>query len=352
MLIKTMYLKDAKGQIREWRIDGETEFDTGYLLMTYGLLNGEKITKVEEVYENMSGRDIEEQTLLRFNSRVSKMRDKGYVDSIEEARKGATNMLGMPKPMLAQKFKSVRNIDYSSAYAQRKYDGNRCLIANCDGEIIAYTRNGKRIDTIPHITSNADIPNGTILDGELYAHGESLQTIVSWIKRKQEKTKQLKYHVYDMIHEDAFPDRLSRLADFDLGSGISLVETAPLSSAEEAAEHLSLYRSEGYEGAIIRWGNWGYEDGKRSKSLVKMKEWNDREFVVEAITASKDGWAILHMTCGLNLEFKASAPGTIDQKIETYMNRHNYIGRLVTIEYAYLTADGIPFHPIAKAWRT
>ena len=347
MIEKTLYCQDARGDIREWTVSTDG-FQISY---EWGLLDGHMQEKTEEVEVNQSGRDYAEQAFLQFNSRISKQRDRGYVDSIEEAKKRRTNPAGFPRPMLATKFNSVKNIDYNDAYVQRKYDGNRCLVANRGGQIIAYTRNGKPVETCGHIMEGIQIPEGTILDGELYSHGESLQTIVSWIKRKQSNTTKLKFHCYDMIHKDAFPERLLRLADFDLGAGGSLAETRPVSSDIGALEALSLYRSEGYEGAILRWGKWGYEDGKRSKSLVKMKEWHDKEFKVMSITPSKDGWAILHMDMPNGQEFRATAPGTVAEKIHTYYYRHDFVGKYVTIEYAYLTKDGVPFHPIAKAWR-
>jgi ATP-dependent DNA ligase len=340
-------MKDAQGGVRIWNI----ETGDSWLTFTWGQLGGATQTKTEQIRLNASGRTMVEQLMLQYNSRINRQRNKGYKDTIEEAVESKTNVLSLPKPMLATTFEKVKNIDYTSAFLQRKYDGNRCLIANCDGEIIAYTRNGKRIETISHITDNVDIPDGTILDGELYAHGETLQTIVSWVKRKQEQTKQIKYHCYDLVEPGPFTRRLAMLEELALGPCIEIAPSYQCLSKETAQDALMEFRSEGYEGAILRWGKAGYEDGKRSKSLVKLKQWHDAEFEVAYITRSDDGWGILHLITNEGAHFKATAPGTQIDKCQVADQPYAYIGRFVTVEYAYLTADGVPFHPIAKRWR-
>jgi len=347
---QTLYAKDARGDVRFWTIEATEDATLDY---TYGMVGGQPQYKTEQIELNQSGRDIDEQMLLQFKSKIAKMKDKGYVDSYELAKgMPRTNLLNLPRPMLAQDIDKVKNIDFTNAFVQRKYDGNRCLIANVAGEIIAYSRNGKRVESIDHITESIGIPEGLILDGELYAHGESLQTIVSWIKRKQPETRNLRYHAYDVAFPAPFKYRLKFLnGEIGFGEYAIAVETTQISSLDEALEFFQIFRKDNYEGAILRWGSNGYEDSKRSRSLVKIKEWHDAEFKVTSITPSKDGWAILVCELPDGNTFRVSAPGSIEEKEYCYKQKDMYIGRYVTVEYAYLTKDGIPFHPIAKIWR-
>jgi hypothetical protein len=111
------------------------------------------------------------------------------------------------------------------------------------------------------------------------------------------------------------------------------------------------FRKEKYEGTIIRHTPAGYEDGKRSKSLLKLKDWRDEEFLVTNILPSKDGWAILECVQSNGSYFTVTAPGNMAEKQEVFACKENYIGKYVTVEFAYRTQEGIPFHPIAKAWR-
>ena len=345
-----LYTKDAKGDIREWAIshDGET------ITIRYGFVGGTMQYQYEEIKTNSSGRDFFEQAELRVDSRISRQLDKGYVYSINKAREGkATNRMGKPKPMLAQKVDDVRGIDWDNAIVQPKFDGNRCLIYCEDGVNKAYTRNGKPVEAIDHILQDITLEEGMIVDGELYCHGQKLQTIVSWIKRKQEQTKQLKYHLYDFVAPDlSYKLRSEIIKGIPKGSSIEAVYGLKVASREALQLAFRAYRAGGYEGAILRWGDFGYEDGKRSKSLLKLKEFHSDEFKVIDIIKSNEGWGIL--VCELQDRtgtFKVSAPGDMAEKYSYVINKDLYIGKDVTVEYAGLTNLGVPFHPIAINFR-
>jgi ATP-dependent DNA ligase len=142
-----------------------------------------------------------------------------------------------------------------------------------------------------------------------------------------------------------------RYADMHNIVGITPVETFRVFDEDQMLEWHRFFREHKYEGTIIRHTSAGYEDGKRSRSLLKLKDWNDEEFVVTDILESKDGWARLVCVQNNGTTFSVSAPGTMTDKEEVWNNKENYIGRLITVEFAYRTEEGIPFHPIAKAWR-
>lgn len=343
----TLYCRDNNGGIREWSIERD-EFD---IVIRHGVMGGSMQEKREAVTEGKASRDIDEQIMSRMASRVHKQLDKGYVNSLDKVGEKAVNSLGLHKPMLAQKFRDVKNIDYSNAFVQYKYDGNRCLVTMVNGEVIAYSRNGKRISTIGHILADIDIEEGETLDGELYCHGYPLQTLVSWIKRKQEKTLLLKYMIYDVISEEPFSVRLARLQTLSKGSSWEGVPTYRIEGEQAVRDFLGRARASNYEGAIVRWGDFGYEDGKRSKSLVKVKAWEDDEFEVVDIIPSKDGWARLVCDSRRNTEFKAAAPGSMLEKYRIMENKDDYIGKQVRVEFAFWTKEDKPFHPVATMWR-
>jgi DNA ligase-1 len=341
-----LFIVDNKGQLRTWNIEAGSD---GFIIR-HGVYDGSMQEKYEHVPCGKVNRTQEEQIELQMLSRINKQIDKGYVYSIEEAlAKRATNALGLKKPMLAQTLDKTE-IDYSSAFVQRKYDGNRCIITNVDGTIQAYSRNGKPVDSIDHILDIIRLAPGESIDGELYCHGESLQTIVSWIKRKQADTRKLKFHAYDYINHEPFEERFERLKTI-ANKHVEIVPTYPVSTYEQMMEYFMQFRHEGYEGAIIRHTLAGYEDGKRSKSLVKVKAWQDDEFLVSDIIPSKDGWARLVCIDAYGRHFTVTCHGDLGYKQHVLLNKDEFIGEMVTVEYAYLTKDGIPFHPVAKGWR-
>jgi DNA ligase 1 len=343
-----LYTKDNKGAVRSWEI----ERDDHDIVLRYGVLGGSIQERREFVPYGKAGRTLDEQIALQINSRISKQRDRGYVDTIEETKKGVTNQLGLVKPMLAQRLDRV-SVNLDDVTVQMKYDGNRCLITKQNGLIIPYSRNGKIIAAdLSHITDGISLDEGQTIDGELYSHGHKLQTIVSWIKRDQPDTRKLKFHAYDIINNEDYSERARALLDI-IGDN-KHAEVVPMfkaSGIEQVHRHHKFAVGQGYEGTIVRIPGYGYETGKRSRSLLKLKTFKDDEFEVIDIHESKDGWAILECSLENGKTFRVTAPGTIADKTEILDDAEFYIGSMINVEYFDLTKDGIPFHPVATEFR-
>jgi len=284
--------------------------------------------------------------------------DKGYKFSRDEALKGATNQMGLVNPMLAQKVTDVRitqsMLDF--AYVQPKFDGHRCLITKINGDMLAYSRRGKAITTIGHILEDAYnwMQDGDTLDGELYIHGQSLQAISSLIKRYQAGSHALRYHWYDLVDtKRAFHDRWTLIKDLYPNCKIPHIELVPTTRVYKMAEVYALFkecRTQGYEGVMLRVSTSGYETAKRASQLLKVKDRDDCEVTVVGMRASTQGWAILRARMDAGPEFDISAPGSVVEKTAVLKNEAKYIGRRLTIEYANLTAAGLPFHAVAIRW--
>lgn len=348
----TLYKKDVSGSIRQWTISSVDDI----VSITHGMLGGSMQVK-EILVTPKANRSLSEQVMLEMSSRIVKARDTGYVDSYEDAvRNKKTNAINLPLPMLATPYNKIK-APPESYYLQYKYDGNRCLIGKVNGEIIAYSRKGREFDSIDHIKEACkDIPEGIFLDGELYKHGVPLQTLRSWISRKQAESNQLEYICYDAIIAGlSYSKRLERLLNLDLSYPIRIAKSERITPIEGDIEPISSRLNSairiGYEGLIIRTEHGEYQDGKRSKHLIKVKKFEDAEFPVVGIKASADGWAILECTTESGKIFSVSAPGTMEDKKEVLNNMERYIGKQVTVEYANITPYGIPFHPVAIAWR-
>jgi len=346
--LKTLYAVDNKGQTRTWSVE---ELDDG-ILITHGVMGGAQQEKHEPILEGLASRSLEEQIHSRAESRINKKIDSGYCVSLVEAmEKPRTNALGFEKPMLAAKFADCKKIDYDNLFIQHKYDGNRMLVRNEGGTNVAYTRNGKVIDTIPEIIEHMIIPLGVTIDGEIYCHGESLQTIVSWVKRRQENSLKLRYHAYDVMVDFRYETRFSMLTQMDLGDFAEVVPTYKYSQGQGKTIKQLLNESIelGYEGLILRQDDCGYETGKRSKSLIKVKHFLDNEFKITGMHLSKDGLPMIDYITDEGVVGKATAPGTMLQKSELYDDRKNMVGKWVHLEYSQLTKDRVPFHPTATA---
>lgn len=357
-----LWRRNAFG-IGTWRVYMRQVTQTkGQLVICHtSVEGGSEVTHVDDVVTNQSGRNIDQQMMLEMNARISRQLDKGYKRSREEAIAGATNQLGLINPMLAQKITDVRltNADFANngAFVQPKYDGHRCLITRIGGEMLAYTRKGKPITTISHILEDAYhwMQDGDTLDGELYIHGQSLQSIASLIKRDQAGSRALQFMWYDMNLPTSFRERYNTMVDLKANikdtAHIAIAPTGIVTSMTQVYSFFGKCRAKGYEGAMLRLSKGGYEANKRANQLLKVKERHDCEVTTIGVTASARGWAVLRVRTDWGTEFDIAAPGSVPEKEEVLQNYEaKYHNRRLTIEYAMLTADKIPFHAVATRW--
>lgn len=352
----TLYIIDEKGLERLWSIEATTN---GYEVK-HGVVNGELQSEFTPIDFGMANRSQKEQIEARIKYKIQKRIEKGYSRTIEQARikqgKGM-NSIGLPRAMLAKRFEHV-NVDAKEMYIQAKFDGMRCMIYKSGDFVLAYSRNGKPIPAITEIidTVRALPIDEVILDGEIYLHGVKLQTILSWVKRRQPETASLNYIVYDMVSPERFADRYNLLYRIifqyyesnPIHKGITLAATTL--GCDCVSSELKYIKSQGFEGLILRCPETPYESGKRSSGLIKVKSMLDDEFKVIGIKASADNWAILTCACEHG-EFNVSAPGNLDAKRKVLQNPDEYLGKKVTVEYSMLTKDSLPFHPVAINWR-
>lgn len=344
--------------------EGWVEDDT--LIMQYAKKMDGKVTRKTAVATAKNiGRSNEttpfEQAQLELDSRANKQLDKGYVTTQEEAKLPSTNAMGLEKPMLAQTFEKVKpeEIDWENAYAQAKLDGHRAMFKN--GQL--YSRQGKPID-LPHVIEaikSAGLED-LHLDGELYVHGLSLQDISGLVKRSQPASKNLTFYMYDVVSEG---DWRSRVEQIEIASTVNLLtqtnallplRAVKVSTFEELQKHHDDHLAAGFEGTMLRWGTQGYQDGKRSKHLLKLKNFQDAEFKIIGVNQGtpnqKDGviYEVPVWICevpGTDLTFTCTAQGNMYEKHNLWVNRKKHIGFPLTVKFHYYSKDGIPQLPVA-----
>lgn len=353
-----LFSKCKNEQIRRWSIWSEED----YIYMDYGVLGGETQTDNEHIPMGLSTRTLEEQIQSRINSRVNKKIDQGYVHSIEDARNNIrTNALGYPRSSKCKAFNKVKNFPYGKVYSQRKLDGHHCTIINDDGTYVAYSSSGKIIDTIPEILASIEIPVGRLIEGELYHHGTILQTISSWVKRRQENTLKLKFVVYEVNLSDVgYGERLRFLNNLKIHNKnfVEIHKTDLLIGEFNVLPLIKQEVEKGYEGLVLRPDDNSYASFEKTDACIKVKPIHfkgefaiDDEFLVVRILSSKDGWAILVCVTDKGKEFRVSAPGSMPEKTEVLRNKENYIHKHVEIEFAGWTKRKVPQHPVALRWR-
>ena len=358
----TLYKRDSKGQIRIWY--GEVGNDgTEYSWRsTAGLEIGKKVTsgwkKVEQKNLGKANEtSLEHQAKLEMFAEFSKKRDRGYFETISDIDK-----FTKIKPMLAAKYENV-TIDYENVryYTQPKLDGIRC-IARADG---LWSRAGKEIISVPHIHRALEDffernPNA-ILDGELYNHDlrENFNKITSLVRKTKPTESDLKeseslvqYHVYDLISSgEVFSKRIDQVCLIDFEDCIQVVDTQVVSNKEQLDRNYGDYIEDGYEGQMIR-ADDVYQENKRSKFLLKRKEFLTDEFTVIDVEEGKGNWSgcikrfILELPDGT--QFGAGVRGTQDLMREMYETGEK--PDWATLRYFVPTPDGIPRFPVVVDW--
>jgi DNA ligase-1 len=338
--------------------------ENGIVFVQYAkTLDGKAVRKEYQAYAKNVGRANTttpyEQGCLEVDSKARLKMDKGYVKTLAEAESPSTNTLGLLKPMLATPMEKIKpeKIDWGNAYAQPKLDGHRALFD--DG--ILYSRQGKVLD-LPHIVE-AIVEAGIEdlhLDGELYIHGKSLQEMSKLIKKHRPESLDIEYHIYDQVLDAPFLDRIRALAktlpQWPSVTRLKTVSTKVVSTLEELMEVHTEYRQEGYEGTMLRFGNEPYRDGKRSRTLLKLKEFQDEEFMILNVEAGKPyisdsgTYEVPVYTCQYRPEgptFTVTAPGNMHEKHTLWLDRENTPGKFLTVKFHYYSEAGIPQLPIA-----
>lgn len=259
-----------------------------------------------------------------------------------------------------------KSISYP-CFVQPKLDGVRSLIyaEGVNGHIdsIKYrSRGNKGYSNIEDIDKELKIifkefPE-LVLDGELYCHGMPLQDISSSVKKHNENTRHIMFHIFDV----AVPDKswlerehtVRQIGQIIKDRGlkrIKAVEAHVVASEDEMLEKHSQYIQEGYEGIMLRNYEGLYMFGQRSKDLQKYKTFMDDEFKIVGMELDKYKHGVAILTTSQGKTFKAKLAGTDKQRTEMWLLRDQYIGQYATIKYQSLTNDGIPQFPVLISTR-
>jgi DNA ligase 1 len=288
-----------------------------------------------------------EQAEAEAKSKYDRKRKTGYHESVEDAQSS-----DYFSPMLAKEFD-----EYASkiklnegVWVQPKLDGIRC-IARASG---LWSRNGDPIVSVPHIFEVLrpffEHTPDLILDGELYNHRlkENFNEITSLVRKPTagpehfEITAEIiEYHIYDSPSpEGDYQKRLWRVMDVvdAVGPPLILVPSLRVNTRHALDAAYEMMLNDGYEGQMVRLDG-PYENNKRSKLLLKRKEFTDSEFeildIIEGVGNASGGAkiAVLRLDTDPTKSFKADVMGTKAERVEMLRNRAKLIGKTATVKY-------------------
>ena len=292
-------------------------------------------------------RDSKAQADFEFDAIIKKQIDRGFH---LKGQKTASR----PMPMLAHKFTDHKGKVSFPAYIQPKLNGMRMLF---DGEN-GWSRGNKEV--IPEVIEHLKFDTGgVILDGELMLpNNQLLQESMKAIKKyRPELSPQLLYHVYDVVDAE-LPYAMRHQLILDICANappnVKIVKTVRADDESQVSHLHNLFVHDGYEGTMIRDEAMGYETGKRSYSLLKLKDFIDSEYKILDVVdgdGSDKGLAIFILDVGNGQTFNCRPEGTQENRAELYKNRKKLIGRYMTVRYQELSRDGVPIFPVGVSIR-
>lgn len=392
--------RDSKGKIRCIKTNYTKDKEGYHIYRTSWQLNGKQTEQPEIlITKGKANRTVLEQTQLQFNAIVKEYKDKGYkeVDKNPEEidpdilstfiPKFATDARGIRKHMLAKSADKVSESTINKVkywYASRKIDGVRCSMFWNGKEIKTSSRGGGHYDySTTHITQHPLLIEyfkkhpDIVLDGELYKHGKSLQQIsgAARLEKNAVDCDWLQYFVYDiMIPNVPFKDRLKLLIEFakevhigfdpyhvfkDGDLQVQIVPQTKVSGYDNIIKLHNKYVEEGWEGVVIRDPDANYEFGSRKNIMIKIKRYQDSEFVVVDYELGLRGVEDMVFICETPAgnRFKAKPMGDKSVKEEYVENfESKYKNTMATVKYFYYSNGGdintgVPLQPCLKAFR-
>ena len=372
--LNTLFKRDSNGKIREHTIEYTRDgvLPSGYRTVA-GVQGGKMVTSewklttgknIGKVNETTKDEQAEKEAIAKWTIN----RDGDYFEYITEI--GSDDKF---KPMLADDY-TKRPQEHG--HSQPKLDGIRC-IARKDG---LYFRSGKKIQSCDHISKDLmtffeDNPN-IVLDGELYNHEmkadfNKITSLVRKIKPTEEEANEcvdkVQYHIYDLFDLDnpklPFTERFD-IITYDLmnnyksneGVGLHLVATVEAVKTTYCSDQDALddcysdYTELGYEGQMVR-NDTPYEN-KRSKNLLKRKEFITEEFIVVEVLEGQGNWAgyakHFELELGDGRNFRSGVRG--NQETLKELLEQDVKPTWVTCRYFEKTPDGVPRFPVVIDW--
>jgi DNA ligase-1 len=356
MLLPTLYSRTSTGAVQNWTI----EIQGDAYRTVFGQVDGKQQT-TEFTYckpkneGKANATTAEEQALKEAKALWKKKKDSGCFEDIADI-----DTVLFTEPMLAKKYEDYQDEIVFPVYSQPKLDGIRC-VARKDG---LWSRNGKKFVSVPHI-EKALAPffeqhPHMILDGELYCDkfSNDFNAICSLVKKTKptdqdliDSAASIQYWVYDMIlSKEVFRYRSIAVEGIVKEINVSClkaVETRIVNDVQQLDFLYEQYITDGYEGQMVRL-NKPYEN-KRSKSLLKRKEFQDKEYeiidVIEGEGNRSGGAGAMVFENEQGVRFNSNIKGSREYCSQLLKDRLDLIGKSATVQYFNLTPDNIPRFP-------
>jgi DNA ligase D-like protein (predicted ligase) len=168
-----------------------------------------------------------------------------------------------------------------------KLDGYRALAVKSGNGVTLFSRRRKSLNMqFPYIVEAlADLPPGTVVDGEVVAMDESGRPNFNLLQNFRAEASRIQYYIFDLLcWKDRDLIRVPLVERRALLKSVVVIRDKRIRIADyfEAApkDLLSAVREQGLEGIIGKRKDSVYQPGKRSGSWIKYRVNRGQEFVI------------------------------------------------------------------------
>ncbi|KAI8333385.1 hypothetical protein BC941DRAFT_434578 [Chlamydoabsidia padenii] len=266
-------------------------------------------------------------------------------------------------------------------YVSRKLDGVRCITLiqyTLDNQhqphITFCSRTGRVFDSLAKVEQAIRLQlnkqdfspkNDMVLDGEICVYPsssyddyvedtrkEDFLTTMRQIRTLKKQMDDPVYQIFDLIGLDVFrkgkggplfSERQQQLEEFlqsYTGQHLKLVQQTPVFSSDQLVPLKRKVAQFGWEGLILR-KNVNYE-GKRSRNMLKIKEWEDAEYIVQRIETGTmrmpDTGQQKRVMTNVIINHKGNDVGvgsgfSMQSRLDYANNPDLILGKLITVQY-------------------
>jgi ATP-dependent DNA ligase len=369
-----LYGKSADNKTKLWKISVERYTDYSEIVTLYGYNR-----KIETRRRVSSGKNLNkanatthfQQAVLEATSKWTKKKDIEKYSTIKPNETGTLNIdkLNINDttndicfPMLAQDFSKHKKKVIYPCFVQKKLDGFRMIYNTTTKQIT--TRQGKEYSIIKESGKLYEelnsLPEGLILDGELYTDKVNFETL-GVLRKTKNLTKEelanlqkIEYHIYDIIDTKLiFEERNKKIKELLYPTKyekLIYVSTFLIKNEEEIKNYHLRFLQEGFEGTMLRNKDSLYKIKYRSSDLLKYKDFQDAEFKIIDYTLEKDtsgadeNLIVWIIKINDNIECKVRPKGTKEERKELYKkcveNFDQFKGSNLWTKFFSRTADG------------
>ena len=311
------------------------------------------------IYQNISN-DLIDEFIYKYDKVNHDVLISNHLSSITPYN---SNNKNYPLPLLAEIYqkKDDKNTNEYCYILQPKYNGVRCLTLLGKNEIIQYSREGEIINLthlqneLVEFKSLIEKDYYSLLDGELYIHNSSLETIVSLYRLNNTESLNIKYYIFDFVYNlknvNTFQREFNLIKEFlnkKQFENIILTDFKNITNKRDIENYFNKCIEDNYEGIMIRKGNSRYEFGRRNRNILKYKSILEERFKIIDIKLSTENKSkenfLFVCKNKLGFDFEVRPFGTIEERIDIFDNKEEYINTYLDLTFHSYTDKKIPFH--------